>query len=67
MPAGLEVTFPLPGVVLATVTTGNGVMAKGRAFVVPPPGDGVNTVTWAVPATAISALAMPAWSWVGLL
>src|SRR6266567_3962442 len=29
---------------------------------VPPPGDGLNTVTWAVPAAAMSAALMDAWS-----
>src|SRR2546427_7669101 len=39
-------------------------IVKARAAEVPPPGAGVSTVTWAVPAVAISPAAMAAWSWV---
>src|SRR6266567_4714861 len=35
---------------------------KPALLEVPPPGDGLNTVTWAVPAEAMSAALMAAWS-----
>ena len=41
-------------------------MLKVRAAEMPPPGAGVTTVTWAVPAVAISAAEMAAVSWVVL-
>jgi hypothetical protein len=51
-----------------TVRTGTGLgavlMVKVRALEVPPPGDGLKTVTLAVPAVAISVAGMDAVSWV---
>jgi len=50
---------------LRLVVVGTGLLiAKIRAFEVPPPGAGVNTVTDAVPAAAMSAAAIEAVSWV---
>lgn len=50
---------------LRPVVAGTGLLIK-KVWVldVPPPGAGVNTVTWAVPAVAMSAADMAAVSWV---
>src|SRR5262249_28659431 len=40
------------------------VIVKDTGAEVPPPGAGVNTVIWAVPAAAMSLDGMVAWSWV---
>lgn len=50
------------------VTTGRGgaVMVKDRAALVPPPGAGFATITWAVPTLVIAEDGTDAVSWVGL-
>ncbi len=53
------------GLRLVIAGTGLGaVIVKLWAFDVPPPGAGLDTVTWAVPADAMSAAAITALSWV---
>ena len=61
VPAAVTVTAGPPtatvvGLMLASVGAGRGgvVTVKARAFEVPPPGPGLTTLTWAVPALAIS-------------
>jgi len=55
---------------LRLVVVGTGLagllMVKIWALEVPPPGAGLNTVTWAVPAVAISAALIAAVSWLAL-
>src|SRR4029453_1931483 len=67
MPPGLLVTVPGPVFVTlrANDTTG-GVIVKVCAVDTPPPGVGVNTVTDAVPAVAMSVAGIAAVSWVAL-
>ena len=48
------------GLILEIVGTAGSLIVKVRALDVPPPGAGLNTVTWAVPATAISDAGMAA-------
>src|SRR3989442_1608036 len=66
LPLTVSVTPAPPAVALLGVralSAGTGfeaVMVKVTAAEVPPPGAGLNTVTWAVPARAISAAAMAA-------
>jgi len=55
--------FAVAGLRLVVVGTGL-LIAKARAFEVPPPGAGVNTVTDEVPAVAMSAAVIWAVSWV---
>jgi len=52
----------LEGTSEARVGTGlpRGLMVKFRLFEVPPPGAGLNTVTWAVPPVEISLAGMEA-------
>jgi len=55
IPVGLLVTVPLPLPELVTLSVAiGGPMAKVWAAEVPPPGTGVTTVTWAVPAVTMS-------------
>ena len=57
----------LAGARLVIVGTGLGaLMAKGFAVDVPPPGEGLKTVTWAVPAVAMSAAVIAAVNCVAL-
>src|SRR5258708_39064518 len=51
---------------IATDKIGAGSMVKVRGLEIPPPGAGVNTVTSAVPATAMSLSEIAAWSCVPL-
>jgi hypothetical protein len=48
------------GLMLEIAGTGGLLIVKVRALEVPPPGAGLNTVTWAVPATAMSAAVIAA-------
>jgi hypothetical protein len=52
------------GLRLEIVGAGGLLIVKVRALEVPPPGAGLTTVTWAVPAVAMSPAAMAAVSWV---
>ena len=57
----------LAGEMVVMVGTGLGALiVKADAVEVPPPGAGLNTVTWAVPALAMSAAAIAAVNWVAL-
>jgi hypothetical protein len=48
------------GLMLEITGTGGSLIVKVRALEVPPPGVGLNTLTWAVPATAMSAAVIAA-------
>src|SRR5215472_9976429 len=55
------------GLMLERIGAGVGAaMVRAREFEVPPPDPGVDTLTWADPALAMSAAATLAWSWVPL-
>src|SRR5262249_60988617 len=55
------------GLMLERMGAGVGAaMVRAREFEVPPPDPGVDTLTWADPALAMSAAATLAWSWVPL-
>src|SRR5499427_5501278 len=55
------------GLMLERIGAGVGAaMVRAREFEVPPPDPGVDTLTWANPALAMSVAATLAWSWVPL-
>src|SRR3989454_6461022 len=61
MPAGVLPTLPTPDPLTVTVSVNIWlVMVKVRAPDVPPPGNGVNTVIWVVPAVVMSPAEMAA-------
>ena len=68
MPVTVSVNAPLPTAALLgeiEVAVGTGLLIVNvLAAEVPPPGVGLNTVTKAVPAVAMSAAVICAWSWV---
>src|SRR5512146_1976334 len=48
------------GLMLEITGTGGSLIVKVRALEVPPPGAGLNTATWAIPAAAMSAAGIAA-------
>src|SRR5205809_4464340 len=56
-------TVPDPVPALTTERANDGVIVNVSAFDVPPPGAGLRTVTWAVPAAPISPAEIAACNW----
>ena len=66
IPEGALVTVPDPVPALTTESANDGVIVNVSAFDVPPPGAGLRTLTWAVPAAAISLAEIAACNWAPL-